>query len=182
MNKKIFSFYLSLVFIVNLFCIATAAADDDTPFMEVDISFLSLNGDYSNAGFGETSSSSVSFFYHLGIPIYDYYAAEMVIGTGLTDDNSPIATIGVNSLLGALFKGSYPLAKDFEAFGRIGLGRFSLDLDNIKYDPVYAFHDAYSKAGIILDIGGTYDLGSYGKVLIQYQRFPDVELGLGVKV
>ena len=182
MTQKKCSLGLSLVFIVNLLCIASTDASEDMPFMEADISYLSLNGDYANAGFGETSSSSVSFFYHLGIPFYNYYAAEAIIGTGISNDSSPIADIGVNSLLGALFKGSYPVAKDFEAFGRVGIVRFSIDLNKIKYVPADTFHDAYSKTGLMLEVGATYDFGEYGKVLIQSQQLPGVELGLGVKV
>ncbi len=170
--------YGILIIALNLLCMGHAAAEGQAPFMEGGLAFVTTNIEASPAGHERSSVNTTVFIYRLGLPVLDYYAVEFMIGSGLSSENAPIGKVGINSLLGADFKASYPFAKRFEVFARGGLARIAIDVTDINVPGVAKSRDIYSDFGITLGVGGVYDMGKFGKIYAEYQRLPNVDLDI----
>ena len=170
--------YGILLLALSLFIMKHASAEGQAPYMEGSLGFFSTKSESSNAQYNKSGISTTAFIYRLGLPILNYYAVEFMIGAGITDDDSPMGEMGINSLLGADFKASYPFGKGFEGFVRAGLARLAIDLTDITINNTNNNRDIYNGLGITFGLGGVYDLGKYGKIFIEYQRMPNVDLDI----
>lgn len=157
-----------------------ASAEDkgQAPFMEGSLGFFTTQSESSDAQYNSSGIATTAFIYRLGVPILNYYAVEFVLGTGITGEDSPMGEMGINSLLGADFKASYPFGKGFEGFVRGGLARMAIDLTDITIPNTNSRRDIYNGFGVTVGIGGVYDMGKYGRIFLEYQRMPDVDLDI----
>ena len=163
---------------LNLIIMQHASAEDkvQAPYMEGSLGFFTTQGEPSDAQYDSSSVSTTAFIYRLGLPILNYYAVGFVLGTGITKDDSPIGEVGINSILGADFKASYPFGKGFEGFVRGGLARMAIDLTDTTIPDANNKRDVYNGFGVTVGIGGVYDMGKYGRIFLEYQRMPNVDL------
>ena len=163
---------------LSLIIMQHASAEDkgQAPYMEGSLAFFTTQGEPSDAQYDSSSVSTTAFIYRLGLPILNYYAVEFVLGTGITKDDSPIGEVGINSILGADFKASYPFGKGFEGFVRGGFARMAIDLTDITISDSNETRDIYNGLGVTIGLGGVYDMGKYGKIFLEYQRMPNVDL------
>jgi len=155
-----------------------AFAEGQAPFMEGSLAVVNTNIAPASAQYSASNVSTLAFIYRLGMPVLDYYAVEFMLGAGLTDASSSIGEVGLNSLLGADFKATYPFGKGFEGFARGGLARIAIDVTGIKNKESSAISSVgvWNGFGITLGVGGVYDMGKYGKVFMEYQLLPNVDI------
>jgi len=177
-NKKIR--YGILYLALSLLTMNSASAEGQAPFMEGSLALLTTNVQPTTAGYSSSNVNTMAFIYRLGMPVLDYYAVEFMLGTGLSNGDSSIGEVGLNSLLGADFKATYPFGKGFEGFVRGGLARIAVDVTGMKNKTSNAITSVgvWNGFGITLGLGGVYDMGKYGKIFVEYQRLPNVDINI----
>jgi hypothetical protein len=153
------------------FCINAYAENN---YVAADLMFLDMDLTANNTSMGASPTAVQA---RVGSFLLEYLGVEGAVALGASDDNFNDNSTGeLKTLFAINALGRLPLGKSAEAYGRVGMAKIDIKINNDQYNGT---HD---DTGLLFGIGIGVTFSEYSTIAMEYDQLPDVDLPGGGKV
>jgi hypothetical protein len=153
--------------IIPCLVLFTANAHAENTYIAADLMFLDMNMTTGSASFGANPTAMQA---RVGSVLHKYFAVEGAVALGANDDTFNDSSTGeLKTLFSINALGRLPLGQNAEVFGKVGMAKMDIKVDNTSYDDT----------GALYGIGIGVSFSEYSSLSMEYDVLPDVDIPTG---
>jgi hypothetical protein len=158
----------SLKFLITPCLVLFAAnAHAENTYIAADLMFLDMNMTNNSTTLGANPTAMQA---RVGSVLHKFFAVEGAVALGANDDTFNDAITGeLKTLFSINALGRLPLGQNAEVFGKVGMAKMDIKVDNTSYDDT----------GALYGIGIGVSFSEYSSLSMEYDVLPDVDIPTG---